>query len=224
MGAGNGVCTGSGGSSSRGPVFKSDPFAPESDVSERLAVPSARADQKRIALCLRLETWEGTALEVARWQDGVRKGSSFEQVRESFLSGKAAAQLLFSPSIAIDQATAASAESISEWIYPTEYEPPVNPGSQPSKQEVPKVDGEWKNRLAAVGDHAVPTSFETRNAGQTLEATVQAVTAGESCWDVSMNFEDIASLGTLSYGAKHSMDSSRRNDHSPRAAAACSST
>lgn len=64
------------------------------------------------------------------------------------------------------------------------------------------MDSEWKNWLNAEGSHAVPTSFETRNAGQTFEAIVQAVTTEERCWDVSMNFEDVSYLGALSHGAK----------------------
>lgn len=102
------------------PASNPDPFAPERAVSERLVVPAARAGQKRTALSLRLETWEGTASEVARWQDGIKGGSSLEQLRDSFLSGKIPAHLVFSPSIGIDQATSAIAESISERIYPTE--------------------------------------------------------------------------------------------------------
>lgn len=185
------------------PASDPDPFASPRDVGSRLAIPAVRAGLKRGALRLRLETWEGTAQEVARWQDTAKGGVALEQLRQDFLSGKTPARLVFSPSIGIDQATASVAESLTELIYPTEYEPPVHPAAAAKEEEAAQgKDNEWKNWLEAAGDHAVPSSFETRNTGNSLAATVQAVTAEEDCWDVSLSFEDVAFLGTISHGAQ----------------------
>src|SRR5690606_29598532 len=106
-----------------------DPFASEPHSSRRLVIPAARAGQQRVALRLRLETWEGTATEVARWQDEARDGNGFGKLRDRLLAEGSTARLVFSPSLGIDQATGALAESVSERIYPTEYEPPVHPAT-----------------------------------------------------------------------------------------------
>ncbi len=176
-----------------------DPFAAEPRSSKSLAIPAERAGQQRAALCLRLETWEGTATEVARWQDEAGDGVALGKLRARLLAEGSTARLVFSPSLGIDQATGAIAESVSERIYPTEYEPPVNPAA---RGPAPEEKSEWKRWIDAAGDHALPTSFETRNTGQTLEAVAQAVSAEEKCWDVSFRFEVVDFSGTLSHGAE----------------------
>ena len=57
----------------------------------------------------------------------------------------------------------ALAESINEFIYPTEYEPPTLPGSF---EKSPLSDAQALEELL---NFATPTSFETRNLGTTLE-------------------------------------------------------
>jgi hypothetical protein len=57
----------------------------------------------------------------------------------------------------------ALAESISEFIYPTEYEPPTLPGSF---EKSALSDAQALEKLL---NFATPTSFETRNLGTTLE-------------------------------------------------------
>lgn len=63
----------------------------------------------------------------------------------------------------------ATSEGISEFIYPTEYEPP----ELPSEVDLPDKDGglspEDIKALWALRTPATPTSFETRNLGSTLE-------------------------------------------------------
>lgn len=53
----------------------------------------------------------------------------------------------------------ATNESIQEFIYPTEYEPPDIPGGHPPKGRA----------ISARKDHATPLGFETTNLGSTLE-------------------------------------------------------
>ena len=60
----------------------------------------------------------------------------------------------------------ASSESISEFIYPTEYDPPSLPNfAIPEDEKAPEL-----KPLAA---HAVPTAYETKNLGITIEAECQ---------------------------------------------------
>ena len=180
------------------PFSEPDPFAePRSEKS--LIIPAARAGQQRSALRLRLETWEGATDEVARWQDEAAEGVGLAKLRDRLLAEGSSARLVFSPSLGVDQATGAIAESISERIYPTEYEPPVHPAA---RGPAPDEKNEWKRWIEAAGDRAVPTSFETRNSGQTLKAVAQAVNAGEKSWDVSFLFEAVDFAGTLSHGAE----------------------
>lgn len=56
----------------------------------------------------------------------------------------------------------ATVESIHEFIYPTEYEPPELPGTFSSEKSGPEPGPDW-----TLGP--VPTAFETRNLGSTLE-------------------------------------------------------
>ncbi len=181
--------------------LQEDPFAFPSDSSKRLIVPAARGGQKRTALLLRLETWETTALDAIVWQDQSSDSRILAELREELLTGQRPARIVFSPSLALDESTKGIAESISERIYPTEYEPPELPPSNISTQAAAEKS-EWVKWLEAAGKYVVPTSFETRNTGQTLEATVQPVVAEENSWDVSLSFDNVESLGNLTHGAK----------------------
>lgn len=58
----------------------------------------------------------------------------------------------------------ATTESVKEFIYPTEYDPPEIPLSEQRKGQNPKADA---TQLEAIGPN--PTAFETRNLGPTLE-------------------------------------------------------
>ena len=162
----------------------------------------ARAGQVRAPLRLRLETWEGTAQDVARWLDGTPDAAALAKLREDLLNAKLKGRLVFSPAAGIDQSTKDSNESITEWIYPTEYEPPSlgdPPPADPAKQTEAQ-----KGLESTAGKFACPTSFETRNTGQTLEAEVQPVTVQAGYWDVSVNFDSVETPGSLHYGDKDS--------------------
>jgi Flp pilus assembly secretin CpaC len=63
----------------------------------------------------------------------------------------------------------ASSESIHEYIYPTEYEPPAPP----------RKDGEEDRPAVFPMNPAIPTAFETRNVGSTLEVEPTIDTTGK---------------------------------------------
>lgn len=72
------------------------------------------------------------------------------------LINKKKAKMLETQMVTARSGQKATSESIHEFIYPTEYEPPVLPG-------------EKENIAAFPSNPATPTAFETRNVGSTLE-------------------------------------------------------
>jgi hypothetical protein len=60
-------------------------------------------------------------------------------------------------------------ESINEFIYPTEYEPPTLPGTFGSSNRADDLSLDDIKILENLFNFATPTSFETRNLGNTLE-------------------------------------------------------
>lgn len=175
----------------------SDPFAQENPKAT--GVPAHRGSLKRQALRLRLETWEAPALEASRRIDAIRGSSDVEALRAECLKGIEGISLVHNPMTSLDAATRATGESIVERIYPTEYEPPIFPGSvDPETKKELRI---WKDVLEEEIGDATPTSFETRNTGQTLEAVAQPVAVEASCWDVSLSFEVVAQAGVESHGA-----------------------
>lgn len=175
-----------------------DPFA-EGAQPAATAPPAVEA---RHPLRLRFETWEAPALEVAKRLDELHDSAALTKLRAECLAGIPEVSLVLSPVIAIDAPTKVLAESITERIYPTEYEPPALPGSfsgnPPPKEELPK---NWKDVVENALTDATPTSFETRNTGLTLEAEVQAVTNAGKSWDVSVSLDDVHFVGTETFGA-----------------------
>lgn len=177
-------------------AVEDDPFA--SDFQYRplggRAIGGSRGAEVRTTLRLRTETWELPSLDVIRAMD---EGASPEQVEEwrgKLLNG---GELVFAPVLVLDTGTGGSAESITEEIYPTEYEggglgtAPVSPKKKPSRAEL---------LVEAMGKFTVPTAFETRNTGTTLEGRVQAVTAEDDTWDVLYALENVRLGGFAEYG------------------------
>lgn len=83
-----------------------------------------------------------------------------EQVQD--MVGRNEAKILDTQIVVAKSGQKATTESIHEFIYATEYEPPELPGSFSSEKAEPEAGPDW-----TLGP--VPTAYETRNLGSTLE-------------------------------------------------------
>lgn len=154
-----------------------------------------------VPLRLSFETWEAPALEVAKRLDDLQSPAGLVKLRTECLKGIEGISLALSSVVAIDATQKVLAESITERIYPTEYEPPVL-GCGSSQPLPPKVEPkDWAEALEEAFTHAVPTSFETRNTGQTVETEATAVPNLERVWDVRLAVEDVRFVGSDAFGA-----------------------
>lgn len=179
-----------------------DPFAAGGmRIAGAPAVPAERANRVRVPLQLRVETWEAPALEVARRLDQLTDATKLAAMREECLGGAGGVTLVHCPVTALDASTRMLAEQVTEMIYPTEYEPPELPPAGIATKDANAGNDQWTRWLEAAGKHAVPTSFETRNTGETLEAVAQAVAIEEKTWDVALQLEVVQMAGMAPHGA-----------------------
>ena len=90
-----------------------------------------------------------------------RQGANDTELRSKLheLVKKGSAKMLETQLMTARSGEQATSESIHEFIYPTEYDPPAEPSTQEGK-EIP---------AAFSVNPATPTAFETRNLGSTLE-------------------------------------------------------
>ncbi|WP_035608331.1 hypothetical protein [Haloferula sp. BvORR071] len=170
-----------------------DPFAPTP------ATPAPVVDQNP-PVRLRLETWEAPALEVARKLDEVVTAKDLANLREQCLGGAPGVALVLSSAITSATPSKVSAESITERIYPTEYEPPELPGSfsgEPDKKDPAKI---WPQIVNEALQNTTPTSFETRNTGLTLEAEITSIPDMDKTWSVRIAMDDVHHIGTDHFG------------------------
>jgi hypothetical protein len=72
-----------------------------------------------------------------------------------------------------------STESIREFIYPTEYEPPEIPSYVPSPGKKGGLTPDDINALSMMTTPATPTAFETKNIGSILEVQADAASDGK---------------------------------------------
>ena len=170
-----------------------DPFDPVP------ATPAQVAD-KNPPIRLRLETWEAPALEVARKLDEVVTAKDLAALREQCLNGAPGVSLVLSHAVSMATPTKVTAESITERIYPTEYEPPSLPGSFLGSSKLAPTN--WREVVDAALQHTTPTSFETRNTGTTLEAEAFLMPDMEKTWDLRLSVEDVRLLGRDPFGAE----------------------
>lgn len=174
-----------------------DPFAaPSSSYSSLAMVPASRLKEARAALRLRLETWEVPSLEIARSLDHLGDVTALTKLRDEWLAGKEGIKLLWCPAQGLDGSTRVSTESITETIYPTEYEPPELP---PTAQK-PDPATQFGKAFEAALRSSSPTAFETRNTGHTLESVAHPVSAEKASWDVSIALEDVEMAGMSTFG------------------------
>ncbi|MGC4015710.1 MAG: hypothetical protein QM755_14480 [Luteolibacter sp.] len=185
----------------------SDPFSSEAaaaPAAPEVGIPSSRLKENRPTVHLRLETWQVSAMEITRKLDAGQDAAETAKWREDWLGKPDTAQLILSPAISVDASTRMKAESIKEVIYPTEYEPPslpCAPTSEPVKEPA-KTDSTVSAWLESLITKALPTAFETRNTGTTLEAIGMPVTVAKDTWDISASVEDVSLLGFSHYGEK----------------------
>lgn len=179
-----------------------DPFAADSGQLPRpQGIPVERANRVRVPLQLRVETWEAPALEAARRLDEMKDPTRLAAMREECLGGVNGVTLVHCPVTALDASTRMLAEQVTEMIYPTEYEPPELPPAAIATKDANAGSDQWTRWLEAAGKYAVPTAFETRNTGETLEAVAQAVAIEEKTWDVALQFEVVQLVGMSPHGA-----------------------
>jgi hypothetical protein len=177
-----------------------DPFASGAASETGAKIPLNRGKEVRTNLQLRFEVWELETKKLATRLDVVRGPDDLEVLRKELLADPAAA-LIHSLVSSTDEKSRTMDESILEFIYPTEYEPPELPPAKIDPKDAQKGNSAWERWLAAAGKYSVPTSFETRNTGETLDAAIQPVQAEEKTWDLSLSFENVALVGMVSYGA-----------------------
>ncbi|MCW1885272.1 hypothetical protein OKA04_11075 [Luteolibacter flavescens] len=179
-----------------------DPFAPGGVFGYQAKIPAQRGKEARQALQLRLEVWDIATKKLAGQVDEVHAPGDLATLRKDLLADDSSI-LIHSFLAATDEKSRTLNESILEFIYPTEYEPPVGPPSQSAErsEQQTKETAAWQRWLDAAGKYSVPTSFETRNTGATLEAVVQPVQVEEKTWDVSLAFDSVSLSGMISYGA-----------------------
>lgn len=176
-----------------------DPFAAPSPsgYSSLSAVPASRLKEARAALRLRLETWEVPNLEIARSLDHLGDVAALTKIRDEWLAGKDGVKLLWCPAQGLDASTRANTESITESIYPTEYEPPeLLPPSAPKPDPATPIGKAFEAAMKSCS----PTAFETRNTGHTLEAVAHPVSAEKASWDVALTLEDVELAGMSTFG------------------------
>ena len=178
-----------------------DPFSPSySVVSSRAKIPVQRGAEIRTRFRFRLEIWELETKKLALQLDAIQRAEDLASWRNELLADPAA-KLVHAPVLALDERTGMLAASIFERIYPTEYEPPELPPSALDPKDAKPGNSAWERWLESAGKHAVPTSFETRNTGQTIEAILQPVSAEPETWDASVSFDIVDLPGMEHFGA-----------------------
>lgn len=177
---------------------KSEPNAPSKEA------PKSSGAELRKPLRLRIEIWEAPALEVAKRLDDLHDAAGLAKLRAESLAGAQGVTLVSSPVLAIDASTKELLESITERIYPTEYQPPSLPGTfgtnfgkAEDKKEPPK---NWSEVVEEILTGIAPTSFETRNTGLSLEVDVGPVEGKEKIWNVRIALEEVNLVGRDTFG------------------------
>jgi hypothetical protein len=162
--------------------------------------PKSSGAELRKPLRLRIETWEAPALEVAKRLDELQDAASLAKLRTECLAGPAGVTLVSSPVLAIDSSTKELLESVTERIYPTEYEPPSLPGSFSGDKDKTEPPKNWAEKVEKIIEGITPTSFETRNTGLTLEADVEPVEGKQKVWNVRVALEEVNLVGRDTFG------------------------
>ena len=178
-----------------------DPFASSNTgLSSRAKIPVQRGNEVRARFRFRLEIWELETKKIALQLDAIQGPADLESWRKELLADPTT-NLVHAPVLGLDERTAMLGESIFERIYPTEYEPPELPPSGLDPKDAKPGNSAWERWLESAGKHAVPTSFETRNTGQTIEAILQPVDTEPGSWDASVSVDLVDLPGMEHFGA-----------------------
>ncbi len=168
-----------------------DPFAEAVTHSNQLSIEPTRLKRVLLPLRIRLEVWEVPAVELAKSLDHANDADAIAKLRESWLNAKEGFRLVASPVHATEPPTQANSESITERIYPTEF-----PAKTLSGTQTTPADGVSPGPPSLL----TPSSFETRNTGQTFIATASEVAFDQGALDVALRFEEVALSGKSTYG------------------------
>lgn len=177
-----------------------DPFAEPQALNRKPTISDERLGVRLPVVLVRMEIWETSAVELAQRLDGITDTKGIKQLRDEFLGGKSGGKLIASPASTLDPSSCPSSESISEWIYPTEYETDELPSTKPDDKNPPAAAVSPGKEISTTEAFSSPASFETRNTGETFEATARKVTAEEHAWDVAISYENVGHAGDLKYG------------------------
>lgn len=134
------------------PCFAQDEFDPLGEVAENELPKIVRVQVEFI------ELWQETMTSLL-YVPGKSANDTELRAKLQKLLDAGEAKMLETQVATARSGQKATSESIHEYIYPTEYDPPVGPGAE----------GESNLPQAFPMNPATPTAFETRNVGSTLE-------------------------------------------------------
>lgn len=170
-----------------------DPFGSESNQQ----ISPNRMIQQQVLLRVRAETWELDSKIAAMMLDQIQTPDQWEGWRKEQLR-KTDSVLVYSPSAAVDAGPQATTESITERIYPTEYQHSGADAEKKKEKEQSRAEAFYDSLTRA----AWPTSFETRNTGVSFGVTARPVNSDKASWDLLVSLEDVRLEGTESFGAE----------------------
>lgn len=140
-----------------GPLFGQNSFDPTGAAAEASLPRQVRTQIEYIEMSLEQMT---TLME----DEDATKNDTILRQRIAELIKKEKAEIIETQMVITRSGEKSTAESIREFIYPTEYEPPELPTTV-------KISGEAKDIISKkdLATPPTPTAFETRNLGATLE-------------------------------------------------------
>jgi hypothetical protein len=134
----------------------------------------------------------------------VRNGTKLrERLQVMIKAGEAV--IIETAAVRVKRAARANAVSCREWIYATEYEPPILPGNFGGQRGL-----SGKAEVGHAGVPQIPTAFETKYVGSSLEAEVVVSADGRSIeleWACGLvSLQKINSFGKRRAPAGHEFD------------------
>lgn len=171
-----------------------DPFASDGDDPfEAARRGEGNVDKKTASAYLRFEIFEMPALTSMTLLDAEFEGKIL-RARVLELAKKKEATVVSMHAVRFEVGTSVNVESLTEQIYPTEYEPPeALPRDSPLHQSEELLSPTQKQQKVAL-TFASPSAFDTKNTGITLKADVATVTAEKDYWDVALSYTEVSHL------------------------------